>query len=47
MSNKLFELLEKVGSFITKTLVENMADWGCTFHELIMVNERLLKPNKP
>jgi len=46
MSNKLLELLEKVGSFITETLAE-IADERCTFHELIVANRRLLKPNKP
>jgi len=44
MSNKLLRLLEKVGNFILKPW-PNMADWRCIFHELIVANEKSLKPN--
>jgi hypothetical protein len=45
MSNKILKLLENIGNLITETWPK-MVDWGCTFHELIMANRRLLKPKK-
>jgi hypothetical protein len=45
MTNKLLELLEKVGNFIVETLTK-MVDCGCIFQELIMANKGSLKPTK-